>query len=415
MDLVQGVRHEQAALPALLRTLALLPLGAGDVDAAVDRALLDNPVLERRSRPTCPACGFPGGGCGCRSGAGRRRESPLPEIADDPYDGLALAAACEVAPSAREALTVVLDHLTSRGLLDADPDDIAAVHGLHPDDVAEAVRAVVAAGPPGIAARTVGDLLAAQAVAVGGTPPWVPRLLAEHLGWLASGDTVAAAGRFGVSVQDAEEGFAWVRDRLRPDAGPARPVRTAVPTSPDAYVYRAGSGDLVVQVPGAADLGIHVVPQDVSLDGHPEARAWLERHVRSGEELVRQVDARAATLARVVAEVVQRQRRWFDDPVTPRADLTRAEVAAAAGVHASTVSRAVAGKSLRRPDGLVVDLAGLFGTGEAVRARLRELMATDPDGRPSDARLAARLTAEGLPVARRTVAKYRALLATHRS
>jgi RNA polymerase sigma-54 factor len=83
-------------------------------------------------------------------------------------------------------------------------------------------------------------------------------------------------------------------------------------------------------------------------------------------------------------------------------------VARELSLHESTVSRAVDGKRIRLPSGAVLPFAVLFGTNTAVKARLADLMARDP--RPSDARLAAALAAEGHAISRRTVAKYRSEL-----
>jgi RNA polymerase sigma-54 factor len=410
MEIVQDTRLDQLALPALLRTLALLPLSAPELDAEVERATAANPALERRGAPPCPGCGFPGaaGGCG-RCGGGPVRAA---EPAEDPFDGIELAAACEIDPAARGALPFVLDHLTPRGLLDTDPDDIAIMHRLAPAHVREAVRAVVAAGPPGVASRTVGDLLAAQAAALApeGAPRWLVPLLREHLPWVAARDVAAVAECYGTTPPEAEHAFAWIRARLRPAAGVRRARRPAVLPAPDVFVDRGPGGDLVVRVPGSGDLGLVVLPVAAPLRDHPEAAAWLERHRQAGRELLRQIDVRAGTLTRVAGEIVRRQRRYFDAGPAGQVDLTRAEIAAAVGVHPSTVSRAAAGKSLRRPDGAVVDLALLFGIGTAARERLRELLDGADGRRPSDARVAELLAADGFPVARRTVAKYRARL-----
>ena len=47
----------------------------------------------------------------------------------------------------------------------------------------------------------------------------------------------------------------------------------------------------------------------------------------------------------------------------------------------------------------------------AIRAKIRKLIRDDPPGEPlSDGRIAELLSAEGIPVARRTVAKYREAL-----
>jgi RNA polymerase sigma-54 factor len=60
---------------------------------------------------------------------------------------------------------------------------------------------------------------------------------------------------------------------------------------------------------------------------------------------------------------------------------------------------------VRLPDGTLTAFAALFGPGNDIRMALHALMATEP--RCSDQRLADLLAAQGIVIARRTVAKYR--------
>jgi RNA polymerase sigma-54 factor len=98
--------------------------------------------------------------------------------------------------------------------------------------------------------------------------------------------------------------------------------------------------------------------------------------------------------------------------------LTLREVAAEIGLHESTVSRAVARKYARTPRG-TIPLRSFFASGidtgtggeassTAIQAMIRQLIERENPRKPlSDARLAETLKATGVPVARRTVAKYR--------
>ncbi len=88
---------------------------------------------------------------------------------------------------------------------------------------------------------------------------------------------------------------------------------------------------------------------------------------------------------------------------------TRVQIAEALGLHESTISRAVAGKSVSLPDGRIVPLAKFFDRSLSVRDRVRCLIERETDALTDDA-LAAALSAEGVNIARRTVAKYRKML-----
>lgn len=98
--------------------------------------------------------------------------------------------------------------------------------------------------------------------------------------------------------------------------------------------------------------------------------------------------------------------------------LTLRTLAEVLGLHESTISRVTQGKYLQCPRG-VFEFRHFFGSGiaredgeiasaTAIRAKLRELIEREDRKKPlSDARLAELLAADGIPIARRTVAKYR--------
>jgi RNA polymerase sigma-54 factor len=138
----------------------------------------------------------------------------------------------------------------------------------------------------------------------------------------------------------------------------------------------------------------------------------------AARDLIRLVENRNATLLTVAQEVLSRQEAALNDGPEALAPMTMAEVASAVGLHESTVSRVVAGTSVDTPQGTWW-LRSLF-TGQvrgggpaagALRVRLARLVAAEDPAAPlSDEEIARALAAGGAPIARRTVAKYRAAL-----
>lgn len=147
-------------------------------------------------------------------------------------------------------------------------------------------------------------------------------------------------------------------------------------------------------------------------------RDFLAGSVRSAEWLIDSIAQRRATLLRVVAVVLDKQRDFFDHGAGHLRPLPMIEVADLLGVHVATVSRAVADKWLQTPRGLV-PLRRLFSGGrereggeemswEAVKELLREIVAGEDPARPlSDQAIADGLKVRGVTIARRTVVKYR--------
>lgn len=131
---------------------------------------------------------------------------------------------------------------------------------------------------------------------------------------------------------------------------------------------------------------------------------------------------RQHTLGEIVDYIVRYQSRYFisGDPCDLR-PLQQKDVAEATGYDTSTVSRVVNGKYLQTDFG-VVALKDCFtkalstGDGdevgvEHIKATLRRLVEQEDKSAPlTDEALTAALKNEGIPVARRTVAKYREML-----
>lgn len=158
------------------------------------------------------------------------------------------------------------------------------------------------------------------------------------------------------------------------------------------------------------------------------------RYLTEARRFVEAVRARQETLFKTAAYAVERQQAFFNEGRSALEPLSIAQTAQALGLAESTVSRAVSGKFLQGPQGMM-ELRALFtrtggslgasgsasgaavvgpSTGEAsqaqIRARIAALIAQEPPEKPlSDQKLTDMLNAEGLSIMRRTVAKYRDL------
>ena len=141
----------------------------------------------------------------------------------------------------------------------------------------------------------------------------------------------------------------------------------------------------------------------------PDERRQTGEQVSSARSFMRRLNERWSTIRRVTEYTVAEQREFVLRGPAALRPLTRAMVAAELGLHESTVSRAVAGRSVLLPCGRLVELRDFFRAALGTQEALRDLIARET--RPlSDDDLAAALKTQGHRVARRTVAKYRGLL-----
>lgn len=415
MALQPQLRTELRSLPGVLQTLGMLTLTHGEVVEATELALAENPVLERAEGHPCPGCGrhVTQGVCRrCRSGGAIREAGPESELSVDPFTSIEADAALEIRSDCRHALAPVLAHLTPRGLLDADPAEIAELHRIEVAAIEEALRALRAVGPPGIGAPDVVSLLEAQAQALvveQQAPAWLPHLVRHHLADLAEGRTQEVALMMNLPAVEVQEALVIIRARLRPFVlFEQNEMETAVRTA-DVLLYRQPDGSLDVEVPSSAWFGLTVVDLAAGLGeagGTEEAKQWLAEHEQSARRLISQLDGRADVLRRVALAAVSHQQEFLSHGPAFHRALTRTAVAQEIGIHPSTVSRAVGSKRLRLPSGEVVDLSCLFGKSVAARAAVEQLI-SEGTGSRSDAGLRDVLARQGVDIARRTVTKYR--------
>ncbi len=152
-----------------------------------------------------------------------------------------------------------------------------------------------------------------------------------------------------------------------------------------------------------------------------EARDYIRDKIKAGKFLIKSLHQRQSTIQNIAREIVKRQRDFFEHGVSHLRPMTMLQVAEVVGVHETTVSRAVSGKFMATPQGLV-DMKFFFTSGVAtssgesmsnksVKTVLAEMIAGENKGQPlSDEELVAKLKEKGIMIARRTVAKYRAEL-----
>jgi RNA polymerase sigma-54 factor len=151
-----------------------------------------------------------------------------------------------------------------------------------------------------------------------------------------------------------------------------------------------------------------------------EEKSFIADCMASATWLERSLDQRAITILKVTTEIVKQQDGFFLHGVSSLKPMTMKMVADAIDMHESTVSRVASNKYMMTPRGLfelryffTVAISGTSGgaedySSESVRQRIRDLIKEETVQKVlSDDALVDILRAEGIEIARRTVAKYR--------
>ena len=315
----------------------------------------------------------------------------------------------------RRAAQVFAEALEPSGWLGRPLSDLATDARLPLPEAEALLRLLQGIDPPGLFARTLAECLALQCHEAGLHDATMAVVLGR-LDLLAAGDLARLARLTGVT--EAEIALRQRRIRgLNPKPGAAFDPGAAPVREPDLIVSQGTAGWQVA-------LNRSALPDVTLAPRGAGAHSDTDRALRSAAQAIcRQVEARSATLLRIAAEILRRQTGVITQGPVALLPMTMAEVAAAAGLHTSTVSRAVAGAAIDTPAGtfwlrhlFTVALKGdamhdAGPAGGALRARLARLVAGEDASHPlGDAALAEALTENGIAPARRTVAKYRAAL-----
>jgi RNA polymerase sigma-54 factor len=370
-----------------------------------------------------------GGGAG---GAGDEDDDRPNEIADGAGGSLRdhLLGQLDLAGlSARDfaIATAIVDAINDDGYLTDSLAEIAAT--LRPevvaeeDDIDRVLAIVQLMDPPGIAARTVSECILLQLAQLEPATAGLAearRIAAEHLDLVASRDMAQLRRALG-AADDAivETGVALVRS-CHPRPGSIISGAAAEFVVPDVLVRRTERG-WSVEINPATVPRVRLNDTYASLIGRSASHASMRTQLQEARWLLKSLEIRNETMLKVARAIVERQADFLEQGDEAMRPMILKDIAEAISMHESTISRVTSGKYMLTPRG-VFELRYFFssqvegddGQGKsstAIRAKIRKLIRDEDAREPlSDSRIAEVLSAEGIPVARRTVAKYREAL-----
>jgi RNA polymerase sigma-54 factor len=287
---------------------------------------------------------------------------------------------------------------------------------------AEEILAVIQTfDPPGVGARDLRESILIQLDRKDMLESLSAALVEEHFNDLINHRWAEIAKARGISpleVQDAADEIA----KLDPKPGLKHS------SDPERYVIP----DLIVE---KIDGEYMVFANDTSLPRLRLSRAYREvarekgkftgenkdfisSKLNSANWMIQAIEQRRQTMLKVMGFIVDRQRAFFEKGVQHLRPLTLREVAEHIEMHESTVSRVTNDKFVQTPRG-VFSLKFFFSSGlsttsgedisaRGVRAKIQTLVEEEDQKRPlTDQAIVNLLKAEGVNIARRTVAKYR--------
>ncbi|MES2294639.1 MAG: RNA polymerase factor sigma-54 [Pseudomonadota bacterium] len=339
-------------------------------------------------------------------------------LKDHLEDQVAIAA---LLPDDRLICMALIDVIDEAGYVRADLGEIAERLGTEIEDVEAVLGVVQGFDPVGVGARDLAECLALQLKSKDRLDPAMAMLL-TRLDLLARRDMAGLSSLCGVDAEDIADMIAEIRD-LNPKPGLAFGAEQVAPVVPDVFVRVGPDGAWLIEL-NSDTLPRLLVNSRYYAKVNKSARdkdskTYLTDCLNNANWLVKSLDQRARTILKVASEIVRQQDAFLTYGVRHLRPLNLRTIADAIQMHESTVSRVTSNKYIATPRG-VFELKYFFTasiqavngaeshSAEAVRDRIREMIENE-ESRDilSDDRIVSLLTADGVNIARRTVAKYR--------
>lgn len=451
----QGIRPLTTA--HLAQTMTLLNMNALELSQKIEHELAQNPALELIEERHCPTCKRrltdPGPCPICSRPRGTEPDEPIVfvssrddffqgygqprrannsnDLPDDNYSAaddlptyVMRQIATEIAREDREVAAHILTSLDEDGLLTISVFEISRHYHIPSQRVEGLLNIIRRADPVGVGSISVQQALLTQLEVLSETQS-VPELaklaIQEGLNYLSRRQHAELAKLLKVPVPVAEAIAQFIGANLNPY--PARShwgdIRQGSDSTPQVYHHpdillrpldSRPNCPLVIEIispiPGA--LRINPLFRQVLQEAPEDKLEKWKEDLEQANLLIKCIQQRNNTIQRMMLFLAHLQRNFIlkgDQYLHP---ITRAQVADELGVHESTISRAVSGKTAQLPNGRIIPLELFFDRSLHIRAIIRQIIKHEKETL-TDTQIAAQLADAGHCIARRTVAKYRSM------
>ena len=315
---------------------------------------------------------------------------------------------------------LLIGNIDDSGFLTTTPEEVAGNTGLDVEDLNRLLQLVQTFHPVGVGARNLRECLLIQLKRLGkeGALEW--KIISNHLEDLAKKRYPEIARRCGTNIECVQRAANFIAT-LDPKPGQIFAPDPNHYVLPDVTVEKIG-GRWIISLNGDQIPHLRIsntykdlMAQDTNKD---DVREYIREKIRSGKFLIKSIHQRQQTISNIAHEIVARQKEFLEVGPSGLKPLTMVQIAEVVGVHETTVSRAISGKYMAPPHG-VFDMKYFFTPGyqtadgetmsnTSVKGVIDELVGKENSKNPlSDKEIVELLEKKGIPIARRTVAKYR--------
>jgi len=325
-------------------------------------------------------------------------------------------------PDVREIAQYLIGNIDGDGYLRVSRDEIRAA-GFEDDARVEAALSLVRSlDPPGVGAFDLPDCLMLQIRALGIDNSLIEQIVTAHWQEFLNRQFSQLSRTLNVGLAQIQAVVEIIKN-MEPKPGRKYSDERTIYVEPDVGVRKIGD-EYVIQLneDGLPKLRISAAYRRMLRGGNgaigEEAANYLKDKMRSAIWLIKSLDQRQRTIYKVADSIVRHQREFLENGIEHLRPLVLRDVANDIGMHESTVSRVVSNKYIHTPRGLfpmkyffhsgIDSTQGSEVSSLSIKSKIAKIVSDEDSSRPhSDARIMQKLRAEGIQIARRTVAKYR--------
>jgi RNA polymerase sigma-54 factor len=437
----------------LAQTMTLLALTSAELHQQIEKELASNPALELDETRRCPTCHRvlpPQGACPvCSRPQTELSEEPVVFISprdefyqrgehteaediEDPYSSTVeelptyvfRQIATELDQTDRKIAAYLLTHLDEDGLLTIPLIEAAQYLHLPISRIEKVQRLIQRADPIGVGSTSPQGALLVQLEVLSETqrvPELAEKIVRESMDQMTRRQFSELAHKFKTTLRQIQNTVTFISENLNPfparshwgDTRQPAPKAGQVYHQPDIIIghYNDDPKDrLLVEIvsPLYGTLRVNPLFRQAISQAEQETRGALKEDLERASLFVKCLQQRDHTMLRLMQRVVSIQKDFILYGEKYLKPLTRSTLSKELEVHESTISRAVSSKTVQLPNRKIIPLSSFFDRSLNVRTVLCEIIANEA-APLSDAALVDILGEAGFKVARRTVAKYRAM------
>ena len=437
----------------LAQTMTLLTKTVEELSETIDKEIASNPALEINDEIHCPTCNklIPRSGfcptctqpkslssdeavvfISPRNDFYSRSDVDIDDINDEQtpmaIEDLPMSILKQIASDLEENDRIIAAYLLSQlsedGLLELDLEEVANYYHVPIENVLKIQGLIQSSDPLGVGSSSSKDALLIQIESLSDSlpvPTFAKEIVQNYYPNLIKRQYREISKAMNVRLEDIKLAVDFISHNLNPYPARAHWGNERQPDAFEKQVYHIPDvlinhlnndpkNPLMVEVilPIRGTLQINPMFKQALKQSEGNTREDLKADLEKASLFIKCIQQRNNTMQRLLERIVNIQKKYILEGDKYLNPITRAELSRELNVHESTISRAVSNKSVKLPNGQIVPLSKFFERSLNIRAVIKEMI--NNENKPlSDTKITELLKQKGINIARRTVAKYRAM------